>query len=404
MASREELQEQLESLHLVSAEIAALHEMQAIHDQALGYCLDLTGSEYAFTGLLVDGPRLMDVAAIKGFEGVDPAFYAEFHLMGVRSSVVGVVIKERRPKIANDVPHDPHSVGQPPGHPSIRTFLGVPLLVGDRIIGMIGVANKAAGYDPDDERLLSTFANQVAMAIESARLSERQREMIAGLRQLHERLSEAEEHQLLTRERERIAGGLHDRIEQDIFSIGIGIDALLAEGFSESAPAEQLRALRQQAIGTANEVRRVIFALAAPREGAEGFESAVQGLLLDLQQKSGLEAQLVLSGPRPATAGRVEDILLSVIREALTNVERHAKARIVLVSLRYEPSRIDVVVQDDGVGVPHPILRTFPDSYLHFGLRHMQQQIADLGGTFEVADGEDCGTIVRVTVPLPTRP
>lgn len=73
------------------------------------------------------------------------------------------------------------SVGQPAGHPSVHAFLGVPLRVGATLIGVLGAANKPGGYGSDDERLLSTFANQVATAIDNARLYEVQREMIKGL-------------------------------------------------------------------------------------------------------------------------------------------------------------------------------------------------------------------------------
>lgn len=198
------LREQLASLHSISVEVAGLHELSAIHDRALGYCLELTASEFAFTGLLRDtrvgvvasgrpeiSDRVMDVAAIKGFEPT-PSFYALFHLMALRSSVVGVVIAEKRSYLANDVSGDAHSVGQPPGHPPIRRFLGVPLRVGTTVTGMIGVANKRPPYGPADEQLLSTFANQVAVAVDNARLYESQRQMIAELRRLNEKGAEAE--------------------------------------------------------------------------------------------------------------------------------------------------------------------------------------------------------------------
>src|SRR6266852_2374246 len=161
--------QQLESLYTISIEIARLHEMPQVLDRALGCCLDLTQSAFGFIGL-INGQQQMDVAAIKGFEPSDPRFYENFRLIPVRPSVFGVVITNSRSKISNDVLHDPDRVGQPRGHPPVRTFLGVPLQVGERVIGMIGVANKPADYTTDEERLLSTFANQVAVAIENVRL------------------------------------------------------------------------------------------------------------------------------------------------------------------------------------------------------------------------------------------
>ena len=178
------LREQLESLHAISIEIASLRELSEVQDRALGYCLELTSSEFGFVGLLDDTRSQLDVAAIKGFLPSDPRFYERFRLIPVRPSVFGVVITEERSNISNDVAGDPAHIGQPHGHPPVRTFLGVPLRVGTTVIGMLGVANRYGGYAADDERLLSTFANQVAVAIDNARLYQRQREMIDGLENL----------------------------------------------------------------------------------------------------------------------------------------------------------------------------------------------------------------------------
>ena len=132
----------------------------------------------------------MVVAAIKGFVPNSPDFYEKYRFMSVRPSVFGITLLEERPYISNDVSHDPLSVGQPPGHPPVETFLGVPLRVASTLIGLIGVANKPEGYDGDDERLLSTFANQVAVALDNARLYQQQREMIQQLISLVELATE----------------------------------------------------------------------------------------------------------------------------------------------------------------------------------------------------------------------
>jgi DNA-binding CsgD family transcriptional regulator len=192
-------------LYGISVQIASLRGLSEIYDLALTHCLALTRSEMGFIDLLSDDRIAMDVVAVKGFAPPDPKFYERFKQMPVRPSVFGRVVIEARPRISNDVENDPGRIGQPPGHPRVRTFLGVPLRVGDEVIGMIGVANNEKGYATDDERLLSTFANQVAVAIDNAMLHQRDREMIAKLQQLHQHMSEAEREQLLALEREQTA-------------------------------------------------------------------------------------------------------------------------------------------------------------------------------------------------------
>jgi DNA-binding CsgD family transcriptional regulator len=152
-----------------------------VHDRALKYCLDLTDSRFGFIGLLNDRRDQMVVAAIIGFVPSIPGFVQRNRFMSVRLSVFGVVLVENRPYISNDVEHDPLRVGQPKGHPPVERFLGVPLRVAGSLIGVLGVANKADGYGSEDERLLSTFANQVAIAIDNARLYQQQRDVITRL-------------------------------------------------------------------------------------------------------------------------------------------------------------------------------------------------------------------------------
>jgi signal transduction histidine kinase len=412
VAHGDNLHEQLASLHSISVEIAGLHDLRDIHDRALGYCLELTDSEFAFTGLLRNtevgvvatgeiqvSDQVMDVAAIRGFDP-GPEFYRSFHLMALRSSVVGVAVKENRSYVANDVPDDPHSVGQPDGHPPVRRFLGVPLRVGDTVIGMIGVANKAVGYGPGDEQLLATFAGQVAVAVDNARLYDHQRRMIAELQQLRERLTEAEQARLLGRERERIAGALHDRIEQDIFTIGVRLGALLEGPSVAAGMVPELQELRQLTIAAADEVRRSIFSVTGP-EYEGNLTDDLRRLLRDFECRSKVQVHLAVSGEPTAAAEASHDVVHLVVNEALVNVAKHAGATV--VSLGYLTDRLDIAIQDDGVGAPQILLDTFQDSYLHFGLRHMRQVVVDRGGDFAVVNGDEGGLVVRASIPLPPR-
>ncbi len=391
--------QQLESLYSISIEISRLHEMQQVLDRALGFCLDLTQSAFGFIGLLVNDGREMDVAAIKGFEPLDPNFYENFRLIPVRPSVFGVVITDERSNVSNDVLHDPDRVGQPRGHPPVRTFLGVPLQVGERVIGMVGVANKPSGYTADEERLLSTFANQVAVAIENARLYEDQRRMIDELELLHRDLSQAERDQVLRQERERIAAELHDRIEQAIFTLGLKVNAILEREPMTDPIAADLGEVRQLAIHTSEAVREAIFALSLPRAAAGGLPSELRRLVRETGKSDAVEADLVVSGKPADLSAESAHALFVLAREALANVGRHAKARRVLVSLRYSNEHVDLVIQDDGIGASEQILQNYQDSSTHFGLKRSRRQVEALGGTFEVHNGEESGLAIRARLP-----
>ncbi len=391
--------EQLESLHAISIEITRVHELPQVLDRSLGYCLDLTGSQFGFVGLL-SGSSEMNVATIKGFEPLDPAFCERFRRIPIRPSVFGVVLKEGRPTICNDFLHHPGRVSQPPGHPPVRTFLGVPLEVGGEVIGMIGVANKHAGYTPDDQRLLTTFANQAAVAIENARLYEVQREMIERLEELHQELDQTERERVRLEERERIALEIHDQIEQGIFTIGLALNSILEKDRLPAATRRQIQELRGLAARAAEEVKEVIFALSIPGPEAGELPDSLRRLLKQVGRRHDLETDLVVSGAPGRLTAQVEKVLYDVAEEALINVVRHAHARMVLIGLHHSSDCVELVIQDDGVGAPDLLLQHYGESATHFGLRAMKRSVEEVGGTFGVANGEQNGLSIRARVPI----
>lgn len=401
LVDRDDWQAQLESLYAISVEIAGLRELSAVMDRALEYCLALTASTFGFVGL-VDGPATMDVAAIRGFVPDRPDFYERFRKIPIRRTIFGIVILEGRANISNDVRNDPLHRGAPLGHPPVETFLGVPLKVREQTIGMIGVANRPGGYDAGHERLLSTLANQVAVAIENARLYERQRQMIANLQQLHARLDAARVEALLHQERNRIAAELHDRVAQIMF--GIGIEATWCRE-QLGVPEPLLRSLdriRELAARGAAEVRRVVYDLANfPESGRELVEELRR--LVEAYRSEELQVELVLEGKPRRLPHALEDTILLIASEALTNVRRHSEADLAIVSLHFTDQTVTLVVQDNGRGVPPTLLTQFADQLGHVGLRSMRRRAESVGGELHLQNGEDGGFVVRVVIPAEPR-
>lgn len=397
LSPAERWREQLESLYAISVEIAGLRQLDQVMDRALDYCLQLTGSEFGFVGL-IDDPACLEVAAIKGFVPQRPEFWERFRRIPIRRTIFGLVVLESQPNISNDVLNDPFHVGSPRGHPPVRTFLGVPLTVREETIGMIGVANREQGYDAEHERLLSTFANQVAVAIANARLYERQRAMIDDLRSLNARLDAAEVETRIHEERNRIAEELHDRVAQIMFSIGMGVTWCL-ERTPPGEVAQALVGIKDLAARGAAEIRRAVYDLKAEAPPPRGLVEELRETLAATGRTRRLQVDLIVDGRPRRLPREAEEALLRVALEALSNVQRHSGADLALVSLRFEPEQVTLAVQDNGMGLPPLALDYYGGSFGHFGLKAMCRRIEGVGGRFSLHNAEDGGLVVRAEVP-----
>jgi signal transduction histidine kinase len=163
--------------------------------------------------------------------------------------------------------------------------------------------------------------------------------------------------------------------------------------------AADLGEVRQLAIHTSEAVREAIFALSLPRSAAGGLPSDLRRLVREAGATEAIEADLVVSGKPLALSTESAHTLFVLAREALANVARHARAKRVLVSLRYSGEHVDLVIQDDGVGASEQILQHYQESSTHFGLKQSRRQVEALGGTFVVHNGEESGLAIRARVP-----
>ncbi len=391
--------DELDSLYAMSVEIAGLRKLNQVLDRTLDYCLQLTASEFGFVGL-IDDPKFLDVAAIKGFLPDRPEFWEQFRRIPIRRTIFGVVVIEGRPNLSNDVVADDLHVGAPRGHPPVRTFLGVPLTVRDRTIGMIGVANRKDGYHHGHERLLSTFANQVAVAIANARLYEEQQTMIATLQSLHARLDQAEIQAMIEQERTRIAEELHDRVAQILFGIGITA-SWCVEHFPHDDVSSQLERIRDLAARGGEEIRRSVYDLSTTQSTSGSLVDEIRETVRAINGACNVQIDLVVSGKPRRLPQRIEDTLHRLVIEALTNVQRHSQADLAVVSLSYENKRTLLVVQDSGRGIPTSTLTTFHSDTGHFGLRGIERRVSEVGGHLDLQNSDEGGFVVRASIPTP---
>jgi signal transduction histidine kinase len=195
------------------------------------------------------------------------------------------------------------------------------------------------------------------------------------------------------RERRRIAGDLHDGPVQELAGLSMRLSAS-AEGTADPAQQQVLRESATAVRGSVRTLRSAIVGVYPPNLEASGLGPALEDLTSRLRHE-GLSVSLDVSDP--AGYGSVVDQLLyRVCQEALRNVEKHAGASRVFVSVGRDDGSAVLTVTDDGRGIPAEAAGEG-----HMGLQIVDDLVRDAGGTLAVAPGPSGGTVVRVEVPTP---
>lgn len=206
-----------------------------------------------------------------------------------------------------------------------------------------------------------------------------------------EQLRRAEQEVAMLADRERIAADLHDTVIQSLFAVGMSL-----QGAISLAPTSELRERLARNVDQIDEairsVRATVFRLHTPPALTNGVQEAVLATVREVARGLGFTPKVRTDGPvEAAIHDDVRAELLPTLREALSNVARHAKATEVTVELT-AGDWIELVVTDNGVGLR-------PGAPRGDGLNNMAQRAARLGGSCTVAPVPGGGTRVTWRVP-----
>lgn len=196
---------------------------------------------------------------------------------------------------------------------------------------------------------------------------------------------------MLLEDRDRIARDLHDLVIQRLFAVGLTLQGATRRAVLPEV-VERLDGAVSELDQTIRDIRATIFAL-RHRPGEGSFRADLRALVESYAPTLGLAPVLHLHGPLDAVADdETHSQVLMVVREALSNVVRHARASSVEVTAVASADELSLTVVDDGVGVPPGAVES--------GLGNVRARAADRGGRVELRRREPQGTSLRWTVPL----
>jgi signal transduction histidine kinase len=492
--------------------VASDLDLQQVLQRIVESAAALTDARYGALGVLSnDGHSLARFITV----GIDAEGVAQIGPPPKGLGVLGELIRSPHPLRLEDLAEHGSSYGFPPNHPPMRSFLGVPVLVGSEVFGNLYLTEKRGGpFTQEDQDHVTALAAAAGVAIKNARLYDETRRrtewraagaevvtallagadrfdvlglvidraqqvlgadlvllalpegdgwalmhgtrakldaldavsdvlpdvMAEGTRTVHangrdgvalpvgtagvlvclwdelpadlpladleqhaaqaavalelsERRQQAERFAVIE-DRDRIARDLHDLVIQRLFATGMLLQS--AVRLTSTSP-EEVRQRLDRAVdeldGTIRELRSTIYGLQAPAEGRPSLRSQVLEVVDAATEHLGFAPSLRMDGLLDTLATPdIADNLLAMLREALSNVARHAQAAHVDVSVRVHGKQFTVQVVDDGVGMARDAARS--------GLVNLAARAEHLGGSLRVSSSRAGGTSVVWQVPV----
>jgi signal transduction histidine kinase len=312
------------------------------------------------------------------------------------TGIMGAAARARRIILVNDVTRDPRYFPTP-NSKGIYAELAVPIMLGDECLGVLNVES-GKSLSNEDAEYLQIIADQLAVAIENARLHATARELA------------------VVDERHRLARELHDSVTQLIFSATLIAESLAPvwrrDPEEGERRAQRLLELSRLALG---EMRALLtelrsaeaatFRLRPQHDATRELEPLREhGLREAIRRHAraalGDSCRIVVSRDRfrPMPAAQ-ENAMYRIAQEALFNVAKHARAESVSIKVSSTKKQATLRIADDGTGI-RPTKRKADSGH---GLVFMRERAEQLGGRFTISARRTRGTIIEVVLPLDRR-
>ena len=301
--------------------------------------------------------------------------------------ILGIILREGQSLRLRDLHDHPRSVGFPPNHPPMQSFLGVPITRKGERLGNLYLTNKrtAEEFSADDQRLIELLAVHAGVAIENA-----------GLYARVQRLSVVEE-------RQRIGMDLHDGIIQSIYAVGLNLEfvqAQIGDGELDAAQAHLQQAM-EALNATTRDIRAYILDLRPSRFQGDNLMIGLERLLAEF--KANTLMAVTFTAQAKADARLTPDARLAlfhITQEALSNAVKHSRASGVDVRLALEADTVVLSVRDNGQG----LVEAQVERRTGHGLDNMRERAQTVGGTLTIRPDAAGGTEVHMAVPATPSP
>jgi signal transduction histidine kinase len=381
LLTREQLQERLIALHNASLELIKDVSLDHLLERIARLACEQSDARYAALGVLDEDGKLVKFITV----GMTDDEIKRMAHPPIGKGLIGELMNTEFPLRVPVIQDHPRSSGFPADHPHMTSFLGVPIRAANHQLGQIYLTNKidASEFTADDEKIIQMLAAYAAAAIQNARLHENTHRLA------------------VLEERERIGMDLHDGIIQSIYGVGLSLESAL-HSFEDDPTDAKTRV--QHSIESLNQairdLRGYILDLRPRQMGSEGLISGLNRLITEFRANT--LANVQLSGTDHDLKDLPQShsmVFFHICQEALANIAKHAKAKLVEISLWSTDERVLMEIHDNGKGFEMENM----NAAIGHGLANMQTRARAVGGDVDISSVVGEGTTVLTWVPRRAR-
>ncbi|MBN8617673.1 MAG: GAF domain-containing sensor histidine kinase [Anaerolineae bacterium] len=309
--------------------------------------------------------------------GLTPEEHSRLTHLPRGNGLIGAIMQERKAIRLERMQDDERSIGFCKAHPQMTSLLGVPILIGQQLLGTLYLCDRIDGkpFDERDEWIIETMAGYAAVAIAGSQLNDQQRRLT------------------LLEERERIGMELHDGIIQSLYAIGMHLDLIR---HNDTQVTSELTETIDNLNHVIEDIRLYIHNLHGERKNTTTIRECFEEILSRLHTPDTLSVQLNAGDETPPFSPTVFEAICQMANEAISNAVRHSGATVIRIDVEEVGYTFQCVVEDNGNGFS-------PDATSKeggLGLRNLHQRALLHGGRIEIDSVPGSGTRLAIIIPL----
>ena len=317
-----EAHQNLLALNAIASTVSQSLDLDAILNSALDKVLELMKGNTGGILLLDEESQIL---SYRVHRGLSEEFIKEIAGLRLGEGIAGKAAQLGEPIYVDNISEDPRLSRSAVIKVGLKAFASVPLQSKNRVLGVMNIASHSIRrFTPEEVQLLNSIGNQIAVAIENAKLYkevQRKEELRGEL--LNLLISTQEE------ERKRIARGLHDETSQALTSLAVNLEAIIAVLPPDADEAkDKLKGIQSLSVKILDEIHKVIYELRPTLLDDLGLVAALKWYAENYLEAAGVRVHLKTTGLERRLPTEMETALFRIVQEATTNIIRHGLLRV----------------------------------------------------------------------------